>query len=1130
MAQPSSAAPPLKTALPWLKRLLDDDDSSDSSQATPQQAARPKPPAKSGEGGERLKKRRRRLEASDEDEEAPAKPAGKRKEGGGKRQKKTRPESTESSSDANEKRRRRLKKPVKERRKRPVDGSKHEQTRDSEKAKSTVEPAKVKAAALREQRKQKLLASRASNGEGGKLAAFKLKRQQSAEALNEKERVRMRAIRAACGARKISVGDEADVEDEGDPRRSRLVSKKGISDKSVVKHKSHKSTVSTKEKIEKEPVEPAAVTTDTASNMVQAEREEQRTPADTVQMRRETERDATPPVTATTTFADPVKSEDDEEEVSIAVAKAIDPKEPRGEVTEHVNEKVTSVKIEKSEDSVKNVEKKIGDKNGSNCADPVKTEDTDDAKLNSTTNGKETPVELTKPIAKEKMPTESNVADESSAEPVRKEDGEDGEVVLPAVANEAEKPVKQEDGGEENIKEGVKQELLLDMMPIPRKTVKKEEPANAESFVIPKRTFPKNITDGPKDLARAVNAGKGDSQTGRLLDPPVSVAMLPVPSPESSPHLSMRELVPPQRKRLKNPVPLKNSNYSAHDRALMRLSRKRNSIFMAAVELADHAVDIRNNRKVPATRMMGYEVYDADRKVLPDLIPRFSCATKREMASKKESYTSSFFGVSLSAPKAKGKIDSDECGDNDVQARKVNCYEELRFERPEDRAFYQRRMYGTAFVPLKLRGWITLIVRNARFERKSTGIRFNQDRDREEFAASLSKRYTFNKSVPRCDIPRENWQKLMRNQPGIVYLHYYNREDAEQASRVFLDDLGKPLELRLEYKAGVVISRSSSPAAGPRFQRTPRRSCSSERSAPERSPQSSQNGSARNTPSWRRERPPRFGNDNRYSRPERGAPPPPPAPWSRGEGRYGPPASGNKRPRALLERRSRSRSRSRQSRTGPGINDRMSTPSVASEAWEKANNVSEIAPGSDSDTPARKRARTVSHISHRSPVGDFERDTSEKISGSTRAGPEDGELDSSVIVASKSEENLNRGGDERREVQRIRSPPRRWQHEPVRKAGQMRDNFSNYPRERPGTDHRPHPQQPSRDSNRRRSSSRSRPSNRGGRGGSPGGRFAKERPNSREFGRSGASYQNSQERRMHPDVERYGGRGGVNRR
>jgi hypothetical protein len=32
----------------------------------------------------------------------------------------------------------------------------------------------------------------------------------------------------------------------------------------------------------------------------------------------------------------------------------------------------------------------------------------------------------------------------------------------------------------------------------------------------------------------------------------------------------------------------------------------------------------------------------------------------------------------------------------------------------------------------------------------------------------LSKRYTINKSVPRCDIPRENWQKLMRNQPGIV--------------------------------------------------------------------------------------------------------------------------------------------------------------------------------------------------------------------------------------------------------------------------------------------------------------------------------------------------------------------------
>ncbi|POM61860.1 hypothetical protein PHPALM_29064 [Phytophthora palmivora] len=235
----------------------------------------------------------------------------------------------------------------------------------------------------------------------------------------------------------------------------------------------------------------------------------------------------------------------------------------------------------------------------------------------------------------------------------------------------------------------------------------------------------------------------------------------------------------------------------------MRLSRKRNSIYMAAIELSDRVPDCRSSRKKSTTQMMGYEVYDVDGETMPDLIPRLSCATKREMSSNQESYTASFFGVSLCAPMAKGKskISIDKRGDHDRDTRKISCYEELRFERPEDREFYQQKMYGTAFVPQKLRGRITLVVRNARFERKSTGIRFNQDRDREEFAASLSKRYTFKKSIPRCDIPRENWQKLMRNQAGTVYLHYYNREDAERASHIFRDDDGQPLVLRLELKA-----------------------------------------------------------------------------------------------------------------------------------------------------------------------------------------------------------------------------------------------------------------------------------------------------------------------------------------
>lgn len=270
--------------------------------------------------------------------------------------------------------------------------------------------------------------------------------------------------------------------------------------------------------------------------------------------------------------------------------------------------------------------------------------------------------------------------------------------------------------------------------------------------------------------------------------------------------------------------------------------------------------------------------------------------------------TRQYFWSVSPCPKAKddSSLRPGDSGGIKRVGRTMSCYEELRFKRPEDREFYQQRMYGTTFVPQRLRGWTTLIVRSARFERKSTGIRFNQDRDRDEFAAALSKRYTFNRSVPRCDIPRENWQKLMRNQPGTVYLHYCNREDAEQASLLFRDDQGNPLELRLEYKAGVVITRSSSPATRMESQGSYRRSGSAEQCAPESSPVSSQGGSARSTPSWRRERQRTPQGDYRSSRYGRGAP----SQWSGKEGRYGPSMSGNNRPSPSVERRSRSRSKS----------------------------------------------------------------------------------------------------------------------------------------------------------------------------------------------------------------------------
>ncbi|KAH7476621.1 Endo-1,4-beta-xylanase [Phytophthora ramorum] len=462
-------------------------------------------------------------------------------------------------------------------------------------------------------------------------------------------------------------------------------------------------------------------------------------------------------------------------------------------------------------------------------------------------------------------------------EPERKQDHvvkteiqEEGQVSSPALVSGVSGETTEPQSGNEKKASDEKEGMLLDMMPIPRKAFKRGPPAeNAASFVIPKRSTNGQADDHP--ASRATNPPEA----------PIPVLTKLLPSPKSSPHYSIRDPIRSQRKRKKNPVPVKKSMLSAEDRALMRLGRKRNSIFMAVSELAFQPSPCEGSKKMSTTRMMGYEVLGIDGIALPDLIPRLSCATRREMASAKDSFDSPFFGVSLSIPKAKGDNCStvDECAGG---VHKMSCYEKLEFERPEDRDFYQRRMYGTTFTPQRLRGRTTLIVRNTRFERKSTGIRFNQDRDREEFAASLSKRYTFNKSVPRCTIPRENWQKLTRNQLSTAYLHYYNREDAERASHAFYDDLGNPLELRLEYKAGVVISRSSSPAPAGRSNRAPRRSCSSERSAPEPSPLSSHGGSVRSTPHRGRERQRAANGDYRYSRYDL----PPPTQFNGGD-RYG---------------------------------------------------------------------------------------------------------------------------------------------------------------------------------------------------------------------------------------------------
>ncbi|KAG3012227.1 hypothetical protein PC120_g14002 [Phytophthora cactorum] len=879
--------------------------------------------------------------------------------------------------------------------------------------KGSIDPAKARTAALRQRRMRKLQARRKATGEHERLAAVKLKRHELSEAsrLKRNQREQMRK------AQKVpaTAGTVEEIRDEGHvrPRSASL---------STEEAKERKRTLERQRRAAKKQLSGLKSTSVSALNRLRAassEKERQR------------------------------RKEDVFHALGGPESKAgLRQKRQRlGFVKEAVGSAAGSgITLVKSPNKMS--ESRGADKKHSEDATISEISHEHDARSSSDINTVDGP-------ESQEQPTQNH--DDTT---IREETKEEGQVDPPAFLRSVTADVKPQDKNEKTISDEIN-EMVLDMAPIPRKSIK--DATSAASFVIPKRSAIN--TDGLVEARGLVRAISHNDHTPLGAHIPVSVK--PEPSPKSSPRLSSRDPIRSQRKRTKTPVPMKKSVLSTHDKTLMRLARKRNSIFFAAGELAAQSTRVGN--KVSPAHMTGYEVFDAGGKALPDLIPRLSCAAKREMIANKDSFAASFFGVSLAAPKAQGNNGQsvNECADD--ESRMMNCYEELCFQRPEDREFYQRRMYGTAFVPQHLRGRATLIVRCARFERKSTGIRFNQDRDREEFAASLSKRYTFKKSVPRCEIRRENWQKLMRNQPSVVYLHYNNIEDAERASHVFRDDAGNSLELKREHKSCVGDGRSFSPANGNRY-RTPRRSCSSERSPSKPSPQS-QGGGVRNTPHWQRER---QEATNRYSRYDR----PPSAQRKGRDDRYNLPAS-------EYRLRSRSRSRSRPKRfsgqqhdsVGKGNGDGTGNVAAAVGTTSSENPTDGLTPGAHEG--AKGTSNTEPQGSNGITKGDKDGNAETDMDALPMAPPshtadprehdlesgeeeqEEGEIESSSVPVPEGTDRVN----DRDGWRCSRSPHRSWERRNDVQSHQRQEDYRGGPYE----------QYYSRGPNRRRSRSRSRP-------------------------------------------------------
>ncbi|KAG2783668.1 hypothetical protein Pcac1_g7031 [Phytophthora cactorum] len=477
MTMAKSDASRLRKGLPWLKHLqaaLNNDDSSDSSsqptQVTPKKVGKTTVKEEGREVSRRSKKKRLRRDEGDSSEDT----------------------SSGESDGAKEMKRRQPKKVVKVRRKRSLDEAR-------KKGKSHVESAKTKAAALRGQRMKKLHAMRVTSGEHDRMAAFKLKRQKSAEALKDKERNRMRAIRAARGAQNVSTGVDADVEDEGEPRRRPRLQPAADKDTAA---KTVKRRANTSKKSKPKQTDPATLALEKAPDSVKDEADD--------------DSEVKSLALAEGLLSDLGKHVDDDDKTEDLATCAI-PKTPEGKDGDSSGiirstpagpakpedsagrssaaMKVKSSERETTESNVK-VEPEASEGAKSERGSQVKPEgaDADAIKItpSSTSNG--TSVESSRPESEDQVKTEPLVPAEGAAELVKdeiKEEEQTEPFALTALS------VKLED--EKKLGE---EKLPLDEVPIPRKAPKEGEsavpPSSTGSFVIPKRTFVKSDTAGHK--------------------------------------------------------------------------------------------------------------------------------------------------------------------------------------------------------------------------------------------------------------------------------------------------------------------------------------------------------------------------------------------------------------------------------------------------------------------------------------------------------------------------------------------------------------------------------------------------------------------------------------------------------
>ncbi|OQS06451.1 hypothetical protein THRCLA_01511 [Thraustotheca clavata] len=113
----------------------------------------------------------------------------------------------------------------------------------------------------------------------------------------------------------------------------------------------------------------------------------------------------------------------------------------------------------------------------------------------------------------------------------------------------------------------------------------------------------------------------------------------------------------------------------------------------------------------------------------------------------------------------------------------------------DSRIYLQRKLYKAPFLPLSERSRHTVVFRSMQLEQKNQGFNFNAQNKCENLARQCSERFAIDGRRPCIELTPAAKRELQQFKAAVMFVHYYSKEDAEEAVRRFYDDAKHSCEL-----------------------------------------------------------------------------------------------------------------------------------------------------------------------------------------------------------------------------------------------------------------------------------------------------------------------------------------------